>query len=106
MPTRLLSIAAELSAPPSSPTSFREATMVATTRGFEVIALVEEGTALARDAYLPWMRRYGLFDYVADLLLPTEVAVDDIAIQITGGAGARLTAINLHHVLAAILPGA
>lgn len=99
MPSRLLSIAADLSAPPSSPSCFRDVTLQGAVRGYEVVAVVEEGTPCARDSYLNWFRQYGLLDYVADLLLPYEIQSQHVTVQITGGRGARLTAANLHEVL-------
>jgi hypothetical protein len=91
----LLGIAAELSAPPSSPTSFREVTLYGRMyRGYEVVAICLPGE---EDFYAPWFKRYGLWDYVADLLPRDQV--DELAAEIEGGPGTRLTAFNVNHVL-------
>ena len=97
MSTPLLAIAADLSAPPSSPASFRDVSLISSIRGYEVVAVVEEGTVLARDAYSIWFKRYGLYDYISDLLLPYEVP--KVNVKITGGAQGRLTTANLTLVL-------
>lgn len=94
---RILSIAAELSAPPSSPTTFREVTMVAATaRGYEVVAVCEDGW---QDSYNRWFRRFGLWDYLSDLLPEGQLPESETTIAIVGGHDARLTAFNLHDVL-------
>lgn len=97
MARRVLSIAAELSAPPSSPTSFREVCMVAmTSRGYDVVALAPEDML---DPYSRWFRVYGLFDYLSDLLPEGQLPEEETTVAIVGGRDARLTAFNVPHVL-------
>lgn len=91
---RLLSIAADLSAPPSSPTSFREVTLYSSSLGYQNVALAPADMI---DPYAVWFRRYGLFDYLDDLLPDTIVL--DASVSIEGGCAARLTAFNLQEVL-------
>lgn len=92
----LLGIAAELSAPPSSPTSFREVAMHGRlARGYDVVALCPEWQ---RDSYYHWFRTYGIFDYVAEILPREQLGI--LAVEIEGGPGTRLTAHNLREVIA------
>ncbi len=94
----VLGIAAELSAPPSSPSVFRDLSLwLKTHRRYDVIAL---SPAEMIDAYAKWMRLYGLFDYVDDLM-PPECA-GYIAVEIQGGPDARLTIHNFHQVIAVL----
>ncbi len=94
MATRLLSIAADLSAPPSSPSCFRDLTLIASIRGFETVAIAPADLI---DPFARWFRLYGLWDYLADLL--PETTVVDASVVIVGGTEARLTAHNLPMVL-------
>lgn len=97
----LLGIASDLSAPPSSPSSFREVCFVAKVRrGFDVVAYCPDWE---RDSYAKWFKVYGLFDYVDDII-PRE-QLGDLAIEIEGGQGSRLTAHNIAYVLHLILGG-
>lgn len=92
----VLGIAAELSAPPSSPSIFRDLCLWSKVfRQYDVLAICPADQV---DIYVPWMRRYGLFDYVDDILPREQAGV--LAVEIEGGPGARLTAHNLHQVLA------
>ncbi len=94
----VLGIAAELSAPPSSPSVYRDlALWVKTHRRYDVIAL---SPAEMIDAYAKWFRLYGLFDYVDDLMSPDRVGY--ITVEIQGGPDARLTAHNIHQVIAVL----
>lgn len=96
--SRLLSIAADLSAPPSSPTAFREVTLIASLRGYEVIAVCPEAEW---SSYRCWLRgRLGLWDYLSDLL-PDTIDIHP-SVALLGGSAARLTAHNVHAVLAHI----
>lgn len=98
MSTRLLSIAADLSAPPSSPTAFREVTLIASIRGYEVVAICPEEEW---SSYHCWLRgRLGLWDYLSDLL-PDTIAIAP-TVALLGGSAARLTAHNVQEVLAHI----
>lgn len=63
-------------------------------RDYEVLALCPADQV---DSYLSWFRTYGLWDYVAEIL-PREQA-GDLAVEIEGGQGSRLTAFNVNHVL-------
>ena len=90
----LLSIAAELSAPPSSPSCFRDLTLVASVfKGYDIVALSPTDML---DPYHRWFKRYGLYDFLEDLLPEGSVSCN---IQIVGGPGSSLTAHNLHDVL-------
>ncbi len=51
------------------------------------------------DYYAVWFRRYGLWDYVEDILPPSQMRREDVAIEIEGGDGAWLTAHNLAQVI-------
>lgn len=95
--TRLLSIDADLSTPPSSPSVYRDITLVASIRCYEVVAVTPLDM---RDLYWRWFRHYGLLDYVEDLLTPEEAAHENALVQIVGGKNARLTAHNLGAVVA------
>jgi len=91
----LLAIAAELSAPPSSPSVFRDVGLYATVfRRYEVIAVSPPDMI---DFYDKWFRRYGAWDYISDLV-PPEWALD-ADVELEGGAGSMLTAHNLNVVL-------
>ena len=96
--SKLLSISAELSEPPSSPAVFRDVTLWASIfRGYEVVATSQEDMI---DYYASWFHRYGLWDYVSDLLPPTQLRDDEVVMQIEGGPGAKLTAENLSDIIA------
>ncbi len=89
----LLGIDADLSAPPSSPTTFREVCLFAKAyRGYDVVALSPEEYV---DSYSRWMAIYGLWDYVDDLLPLGQLRYLDIHIE----GGGRLTQFNLREVL-------
>ncbi len=94
----ILGIAAELSAPPSSPSCFRDVSLYAKIhRSYDIIAL---SRAEEIDSYAVWFRRMGLFDYIDDIVTREEV-YRSLAVEIAGGErGSRLTAHNLHQVLA------
>lgn len=95
--SRLLAIAAELSAPPSSPLVFRDLTLVAAIfKHYQVLALAEKDTL---DYYNRWFKTYGLWDFIDDLLPMGQLREDEIAVEIEGGPDARLTAHNLCQVL-------
>jgi hypothetical protein len=97
---RLLTIAAELSAPPSSPLVFRDLTLVASVfRHYEVLAIAETDMI---DYYNQWFKRYGLWDFIEDILPPEQIKDDEVVVDIEGGAGSKLTAYNLSNVLALI----
>lgn len=93
----LLSIAAELSAPPSEPLCFRDVTLVASIRGYDAVAVVDQWEM--RDGYHIWMRRLGLYDYIEDLVAEGDVHA---AIEIVGGRGSSLTAYNIGAVIAVL----
>lgn len=96
--SKLLSIAAELSAPPSSPAVFRDVTLWASIfRHYEIVSTAPEDMI---DYYASWFHRYGLWDYVLDLVPPTQLRDDEVLIEIEGGPGTRLTAHNLADVIA------
>lgn len=98
MSARLLTIAADLSAPPSSPSVFRDVTLFGSCRGYEVVAVVDPETM-----YLPysrWFASHGLFDYLTDLIPERELRGTSVSVDISGGPTARLTAHSLHAVLA------
>lgn len=91
----LLGIAAELSIPPSSPSVYRDLALWAKIkRNYDVLAICPHEDI---DLYVPWFRRYGLFDYVDDIL-PREQA-GYLHVEIEGGKDARLTEFNFHTVL-------
>ena len=50
--------------------------------------------------YNEWFARYGLWDFVEDLVTPEEIKREQVLVQITGGTNAKLTAHNLREVLA------
>lgn len=90
----LLGIAADLSAPPSSPTCFRDVTLFAKIfRQYDVVAF---SPADMVDHYAAWFRRYGLFDFVDDLFVRDQV-YRSLTVEIEGGG--KLTAHNLSEVL-------
>ncbi len=97
--TRLLAIDADLSAPPSSPLVWRDVTLAASIRAYEVVAIAPPEM---RTLYRDWMAKRGLLDYVADILTPAEARRERVAVYIEGGPRAKLTAFNLHEVLAHI----
>lgn len=97
---RLISIAAELSAPPSEPLVFRDFCLYASVfKHYEVVALSESDMI---DAYARWFARYGLWDFVLDLLPPDQIRPDEVTIEVEGGADARLTVGGLAKMIAAI----
>lgn len=90
-----LGIAADLAVPPSSPSVYRDVTLWAKIkRDYDILAICPADQI---DLYVPWFRKYGLFDYVDDIL-PREKA-GYLHVEIEGGLNARLTAHNLHEVL-------
>lgn len=92
----LLGIDADLSAPPSSPTSFREVTLVAKAfRGYDVIAISPKDWV---DMYYRWFKQYGLLDYIDEIVLPSQTGY--LHVHIEGGPDARLTAHNIGKVIA------
>ena len=93
---RLMTIAAELSASPSTPAVFRDVTLVASIRGYEVVAVAP---ASMLGSYNCWMWRYGLWDYVSDLVAEDQIRPDEVGLEIVGGEGAQLNAHNLGDVL-------
>ncbi len=95
----LLAIAAELSAPPSSPLCFRDLTLWASIRGFTNVAVLDDWNM--RDGYNLWFRRYGLYDYLDDLVAPGDLGA---TVEIVGGQGAALTAHNLALVISTLPP--
>lgn len=96
---RLLTIDADLSAPPSTAACFRDVTLVANLRGYEVVAVAP---ADMLSSYSNWFWRHGLHDYVADLVAVGQIASREVSIEIIGGRTARLTAENLHLVISHI----
>lgn len=96
MSSNILSISAELSAPPSSPSCFRDLSLQGSIRGYSVIALSPKDLI---DYYNIWFKNYGLWDYLDDLVEETVIREEQVKILITGGAGSRLTAHNLHETL-------
>lgn len=91
----LLGIAAELSAPPSSPSVFRDVSLHAKIRrDYDVVAFSPLDMI---DAYNRWFRRHGLWDYI-DEILPRE-QIRHLHVEIEGGPGAKLTCFNLPDVL-------
>ena len=98
VPTRLLAIAAELSAPPSSPTVFRELSMLASIyHHYDVVSFGPKDMLMMYDG---WFRVYGLYDYLTDLIPEGQIRPDEITVEVTGGPGSRLTVHNLRAVLA------
>lgn len=92
----LLGIAADLSAPPSSPTSFRETAMWAKAyRGYDVVAICAHSE---QDSYNRWFWTFGIWDYVDDILPPEQVHYLHVHIE----GGGRLTQFNLREVLSVI----
>jgi hypothetical protein len=92
----ILGIAADLSAPPSAPMSFREVTMVAKAyKHHDVLAYAERDML---PHYAKWFKRYGLFDYVDELISRDEIT--EFHIEIEGGRYGKLTAHNVHLVIA------
>ncbi len=96
MSTKLLCISAELSAPPSSPSCFRDLSLQGSLRGYDIIA-VSPVTFI--DSYNRWFKNYGLWDYLDDLLPEGQIESHQITVEISGGENARLTANNIHLVL-------
>jgi len=95
---RLLSIAAELSAPPSSPSCFRDLSLYASVfKRYEVVAVAPVAML---DPYHHWFRTYGLYDHIEDLIAEEDLPVSATVIAVVGGEGARLTAHNLGAVMA------
>jgi hypothetical protein len=91
----ILGIAAELSAPPSSPTIFRDVCLFSKTfRKYDVLAISPEDM---RDHYSVWFRRYGIWDFVDDIVTPEEMGV--LTVEIAGTNSAKLTAFNYQEVL-------
>lgn len=97
--SRLLAIDADLSTPPSSPLVYRDITLYAAIRAYETVAIAP---ADLRAAYARWFQRYGIWDYLADILTPAEVARERVTVAIESGPNARLNASNLHAILAHI----
>lgn len=92
----ILGIAADLSAPPSSPSVFRDVSLYGSVfRHYEVVAYAEREMI---DHYVVWFRRYGLFDYVSEIV--TRAELGNVAVEIEGGLGAQLSAHNLSQVIA------
>jgi len=92
----LLGISAELSTPPSSPSVFRDVCLFAKVfRNYDVVAFSEKEMI---DLYVRWFRKYGLFDYVDDIV--TRIEIKRVDVEIEGGG--KLTAHCLHDVLAHI----
>lgn len=54
-----------------------------------------------RDGYNLWFRRYGLYDYLDDLVAPGDLGA---TVEIVGGQGAALTAHNLALVISTLPP--
>mgnify|MGYP001613516044 CR=1 FL=1 len=95
--SRLLVIAAELSAPPSTPSTFRELTMFGSIYyHYDVVSVAPEDMI---PMYSSWFHTYGLWDYLTDLGAEGEIRPDEITTEITGGTNARLTIHNLYEVL-------
>ena len=95
---KILAIAAELSAPPSSPLVFRDLTLVASIfHHYEILAIAEADSI---DYYNIWFKDKGLWDFIEDLLPPIQLKNSEITIEIEGGPGAKLTAHNLNDVIA------
>lgn len=65
-------------------------------RGFTTVAVLDQWEA--RDGYHRWFRRYGLYDYLEDLV--PEEDIMEAAAEIVGGKGASLTANNVALVIA------
>lgn len=93
---RILSIAAELSAPPSSPTVFRDVTLYGRIKEYEIIALAEKDLI---PFYDNWFQNFGLWDYVYDLVPIDQLREDEVSVAITGGSKAYLSAHNYQEVL-------
>ncbi len=94
--TRLLSMDADLSAPPSSVSCYRDVTLWAAIQEYETIAVSPEDMI---DLYADWFEKHGVWDYIAAIITPEEAAREAITVQITGGPNARLTAVNLPMVI-------
>ncbi len=95
--TRLLAIDADLSAPPSSPLIFRDVSLAASIRSYEVVAVAP---LEMQDLYSGWFRAYGLFDYVEAIITPAELRREHVTVVIEGGPKARLTVVNVQDVIA------
>ena len=65
-------------------------------KGYDVVAL---SPACMVDCYHTWFKRYGLYDFLEDLVSEDDLICD---VQIIGGAGTMLSAHNLHQVIALI----
>lgn len=90
----LLGIHASLAAPPSSPSVFRDVTLVAKVfRHYDVIAISESEMI---DQYWRWFRQYGLFDFVDDLLPPNQLIAVVFNVELLPG---KLTAHNLGQIV-------
>lgn len=70
----LLAIDARLSAPPSRPTVFRDVTLYS--KVFLHYDVVATCNLDEQDFYAAWFRRYGLFDFVDDLLQLSQIHPD------------------------------
>lgn len=92
---RVLGIAAELSASPSSPSVFRDVSLQSSIRGYDVVAIAPRET---HDSYNRWFKKYGIWDFISDLVPHEQVGY--LNVEIEGGRNARLTAHNLHAVIA------
>lgn len=91
----LLGIDADLSAPPSSPTSYRDLTLFGKVfRHYDVLAICP---LCEIDSYVVWFRQYGLFDFV-DEILPLDQA-GYLHVHVEGGPATRLTQLNLSKVI-------
>lgn len=97
---RLLAFSAELSIPPSSPSCYRDVSLWANTFAhYDVVATVDDPDTT--DYYNIWFKRYGLWDFIDDII-PISSVPEDAAASIENGPGARLTIENLWLVLAAL----
>lgn len=92
----ILLIAAEFSAPPSSPSVFRDVTMYG--KIFCHYDVLAECDADLRDFYAAWFKRYGLFDFVDQLVKPGEISSPRVTLSPLGQHG-RLTVHELNGVI-------
>lgn len=76
---------------------WRDVTLAASIRLYEVIAI---SPPAMRTLYATWFKRYGLFDYVEDIVTPEELLREHVAVIIEGGPKARLTVANVQDVIA------
>ncbi len=95
--TRLLAIDADLSAPPSSVSVWRDVTLWSAIRQYEIVAVAPEEMC---GFYSNWFVNHGLWDYVDDIITPQDLAREKVLVYIQGGPEARLTHFNLSAVLA------